>query len=68
MNRAEARQLDFEIREQLAIYSKNQKLDVSFGETIMDQYLEIIPDDSKRDMIFGEKSLCHINWGMHGWI
>lgn len=60
MNRAEARQLDFEIREQLAIYSKNQKLDVSFGETIMDQYLEIIPDDSKRDMIFlGEKSVSY---------
>lgn len=60
MNRAEARQLDCEIREQLAEYSKNQKLDVVFGETIMDQYLEIIPDDSKRDMIsLGEKSASY---------
>lgn len=60
MNRVEARQLDCEIREQLARYSQNQKLDVLFGETIMDQYLEIIPDDSKRGMIFlGEKSASY---------
>ena len=52
MNRTEARQLDCEIRECLENFSIEQGLNPKFGELIMDNYLEIIPDDSKREMIF----------------
>lgn len=52
MNRAEARQLDCEIRECLENFSIEQGLNTEFGKKIMDNYLEIIPDDSKREMIF----------------
>lgn len=52
MNRAEARQLDCEIRECLWNFSVEQGLNPEFGKLIMDYYLEIIPDDSKREMIF----------------
>lgn len=52
MNRTEARQLDCEIRECLENFSIEQGLNPEFGKLIMDNYLEIIPDDSKREMIF----------------
>ena len=52
MNRMEARQLDSEIRECLEDFSIEQGLNPEFGKMIMDNYLEIIPDDSKREMIF----------------
>ena len=52
MNRTEARQLDCEIRECLENFSIEQGLNTEFGKKIMDNYLEIIPDDSKREMIF----------------
>ena len=52
MNRTEARQLDCEIRECLENFSIEQGLNPEFGKMIMDNYLEIIPDNSKREMIF----------------
>ena len=52
MNRTEARQLDCEIRECLENFSIEQGLNPEFGKLIMDNYLEIIPDNSKREMIF----------------
>ena len=52
MNRTEARQLDCEIREFLENFSIEQGLNPEFGKLIMDNYLEIIPDNSKREMIF----------------
>lgn len=52
MNRTEARQLDCKIRECLENFSIEQSLNPEFGKLIMDNYLEIIPDDSKREMIF----------------
>lgn len=60
MNRTEARQLDSQIRECLENFSKEQGLNLEFGKLIMDNYLEIIPDDSKREMIFlGKESVSH---------
>lgn len=52
MNRTTAIQLDSEIRECLEDFSVEQGLNPEFGKMIMDNYLEIIPDDSKREMIF----------------
>lgn len=52
MNRTEARQLDCKIRECLENFSIEQSLNPEFGKLIMDNYLEIIPDNSKREMIF----------------
>ena len=52
MNRTEARQLDCEIRECLENFSIEQGLNPEFGKLIMDNYLEINPDNSKREMIF----------------
>lgn len=52
MNRREAIQLDSDIREYLEVYSKKQSLSPLFGDMIVNQYLEIMPDDVKRDMIF----------------
>lgn len=60
MNRAEARQKDCEIREYLNAYCISNQLSQGFGEIIMDKYLEIIPDDTKRDMIFlGKESVSY---------
>lgn len=60
MNRMEAKQLDFEIRGCLDDFSIEKELDPEFGRLIMDNYLEIIPDDSKRQMIFlGENSVSY---------
>ncbi len=60
MNRAEARQLDCEIRKYLEGYSRERGLNMSFGDMIMDQYLEIIPDDMKREMIvLGKESASY---------
>lgn len=52
MNRTTARQMDSEIRECLENFSIEQGLNPQFGKLIMDNYLEIIPDDSKKEMIF----------------
>lgn len=60
MNRAEARQKDCEIREYLKDYSTKYELSPAFGEIIMDKYLEIIPEDTKREMIFlGKESVSY---------
>lgn len=60
MNRTKAEQLDYEIRECLDDFSIERELNPEFGRLIMDNYLEIIPDDSKRQMIFlGENSVSH---------
>ena len=60
MNRMEARQLDCKIRECLESFSIEQGLNPEFGKMIMDNYLEIIPDDSKREMIFlGKESVSY---------
>ncbi len=60
MNRTEARQLDHEIRKCLDDFSMEQGLKPEFGKLIMDNYLEIIPDDSKKDMIFlGKESVSY---------
>lgn len=60
MNRTEAKRLDYEIRECLDAFSIGKKLNPEFGRLIMDNYLEIIPDDSKRQMIFlGENSFSY---------
>lgn len=60
MNRTEARQLDFKIRSCLEKFSIEQGLDPQFGNLIMDNYLEIIPEDSKKEMIFlGKESASY---------
>ena len=60
MNRTAARRLDSEIRECLDKFSIKQGLNPEFGKLIMENYLEIIPDDSKKEMIFlGEKSASY---------
>lgn len=60
MNRAEARQKDCEIREYLKTYCISHELSPEFSERIMDKYLEIIPDNAKRDMIFlGKESVSY---------
>ncbi|MCM1286902.1 MAG: hypothetical protein NC240_01230 [Clostridium sp.] len=51
MNRDEAKQLDSQIQKILEKYSKRKDLDLSIGNMIMEQYLEIIPEDPKRTMI-----------------
>lgn len=57
MNRTTAIRLDSEIRECLENFSIERKLNPEFGKLIMENYLEIIPDDSKKGMVFlGEKS------------
>lgn len=52
MNRTQAMELDGQIRKHLEEYSLQNGLNPTFGNTIMDKYLEIIPDTAKRDMIF----------------
>lgn len=60
MNRTQAGQLDCEIRECLENFSIEQGLNPEFGKLIMDKYLEIIPDGSKREMIFlGKESVSY---------
>lgn len=60
MNRAEAKQKDCEIQEYLNAYCISNQLSPAFSEIIMDKYLEIIPDDTKRDMIFlGKESVSY---------
>ena len=60
MNRTEARQLDCEIRERLENFSIEEGLNPEFGKMIMDNFLEIIPDDSKRQMVFlGKESASY---------
>ena len=60
MNRTEARQLDCEIRQCLEKFSVEQGIDNKFGNLIIDNYLEIIPDSSKREMIFlGKESASY---------
>lgn len=56
----EARQLDCDIRKYLEQYSNEHDLNTAFGDMIMDRYLEIIPDDAKRDMVFlGRNSVSY---------
>lgn len=55
MTRTEAEQLDCEIREKLKKFSKDEGVDERIADLIMDDYLEIIPDDFKKDMILLEK-------------
>lgn len=60
MDRIKAEQLDCEIRECLNDFSIKYKLQPEFANLIMDKYLEIIPDDLKRDMIFlGKESASY---------
>ena len=60
MNRTQARELDGQIRKHLEEYSLQNGLNPTFGNTIMDKYLEIIPDTAKREMIFlGDKSASY---------
>jgi len=56
MNRIQAMELDGQIRKHLEEYSLQNGLNPAFGNTIMDKYLQIIPDTAKREMIFlGDK-------------
>lgn len=60
MNRGEAEELDCQIRKTLEMYSKENALDLSVGNIIMEQYLEIIPDEAKRNIIFlGEETVSY---------
>ena len=60
MNRTQAMELDGQIRKHLEEYSLQNGLNPTFGNTIMDKYLEIIPDTAKREMIFlGDKSASY---------
>ena len=52
MNMEEAERLDCEIREYLNNFSAEHGLETEFGNMIMDKYFELIPDITKRDMIF----------------
>lgn len=52
MNRIEAKQMDDKIRERLKHYCQTHNLNPAAADIIMDNYLEIIPDSPKRDMIF----------------
>lgn len=68
MNRTQAMELDGQIRKHLEEYSLQNGLNPTFGNTIMDKYLEIIPDTAKREMIFWEINQPPINWGISGLI
>lgn len=60
MNRIQAMELDGQIRKHLEEYSLQNGLNPAFGNTIMDKYLQIIPDTAKREMIFlGDKSVSY---------
>ena len=60
MNRIQAMELDGQIRKHLEEYSLQNGLNPAFGNTIMDKYLQIIPDTAKREMIFlGDKSASY---------
>lgn len=60
MTRIEAEQFDCEIREKLRKFSMDEGVDEKIADLIMDNYLEIIPDDFKKDMIFlGKESVSH---------
>lgn len=60
MNRTQAMEFDGQIRKHLEEYSLQNGLNPTFGNTIMDKYLEIIPDTAKREMIFlGDKSASY---------
>ena len=63
MNRTEARQMDCRIRECLEKFSGDHNLNPEFGKLIMDNYLEIIPDSAKREMIFLEKEASSYKMG-----
>ena len=52
MNRKQASELDDHIRKQLEEHSIQNKLNPQFGNIIMDRYLKIIPNTTKREMIF----------------
>lgn len=52
MNREEAERLDRETREYLREMSQELNVDDTFGVEIMEQYLEIIPEVHRKDMIF----------------
>ena len=52
MNREEAERLDRETREYLREMSQELNVDDAFGVEIMEQYLEIIPEVHRKDMIF----------------
>lgn len=52
MNREEAERLDRETREYLREMSQELNVDDAFGMEIMKQYLEIIPEVHRKDMIF----------------
>ena len=54
MNREEAERLDRETREYLREMSQELNVDDAFGVEIMEQYLEIIPEVHRKDMIFSE--------------
>ena len=60
MDRMKAEQLDHEIRECLNDLSLKYELEPDFGNLIIDKYLEIIPDNFKKDMIFlGKESFSY---------
>lgn len=60
MNRIQAMELDGQIRKHLEEYSLQNGLNPTFGNTIMDKYLQIIPDTAKREMNFlGDKSASY---------
>lgn len=52
MNRKQANELDDHIRKQLEEHSIQNKLNPQFGNIIMDRYLKIIPNTTKRELIF----------------
>ena len=58
MNREKAERLDRETREYLRELSQELNVDDAFGVEIMEQYLEIIPEVHRKDMIFLGTTFC----------